>query len=516
MSPPIVDSKWGIGIGFEPGSTIHIYEGLGDAYRAASGWSTYTIIDDIPLPKGVVTISATADPTMGTVTGAGEYTEGDEVTLTAIPAKDYEFQRWSDDSTDNPYVFTATSDMDITAIFAPIGYNEGYSLHIADFAMDVDGSYETSVMMENKDAVTMIEFDVVLPDGLTIENEEGEYFVNLGSRVTSNIVRNQFTGCGEMNADGSIHFTARFLRSTSTYQFTGNEGEALTLPFIAEGLTDGYYEVQIKNVLLNGELRVAPSTINVKVGDLIRKLTDSEDFSETMDKEYDTVTYTRNFSEKNTDRWQAWYVPFDLDPTEYADDFTFARIYMMAYVNPNTHALVADPTQGELSVVLKYLEDGELVQAGTPYVIKAKQTGEQTFESVDGVLHAATENHTIASSTTSEVFTFSGNYESVTCPAGWYAIAASGGFIAAEDKTLSPYRWHFEVTPTGYGSSVQPAAVANARMYVMDEDNRLLTSVMNMQAQADSYRTYDMQGRLLKGRGAQHGISIRNGRKYVR
>ena len=53
----------------------------------------------------------------GSVTGAGEYEEGTEVTITAIPDDGYEFTEWSDGSTANPLTVTLNSNINIQALF---------------------------------------------------------------------------------------------------------------------------------------------------------------------------------------------------------------------------------------------------------------------------------------------------------------------------------------------------------------------------------------------------------------
>ncbi len=63
------------------------------------------------------TITATCDPQQGTVTGAGTYDYGTQVTLTAIANKGYEFAQWSNGVTDNPYLLTATEDLTLEAQF---------------------------------------------------------------------------------------------------------------------------------------------------------------------------------------------------------------------------------------------------------------------------------------------------------------------------------------------------------------------------------------------------------------
>lgn len=62
------------------------------------------------------------DATMGSVTGAGDYDEGDTVTLTATANTDYKFVMWRDENTDNPRTFTASASGSYEAVFAEIVY----------------------------------------------------------------------------------------------------------------------------------------------------------------------------------------------------------------------------------------------------------------------------------------------------------------------------------------------------------------------------------------------------------
>ena len=67
------------------------------------------------------TVAATAsDTSMGTVLGAGRYTEDSIATLTAIPAPCHLFNGWSDGVVDNPRSLTVSADTAITALFAPV------------------------------------------------------------------------------------------------------------------------------------------------------------------------------------------------------------------------------------------------------------------------------------------------------------------------------------------------------------------------------------------------------------
>ena len=53
----------------------------------------------------------------GSATGAGEYNEGTEVTLTATASEGYRFTGWSDGSTEESITITLSEDTALTANF---------------------------------------------------------------------------------------------------------------------------------------------------------------------------------------------------------------------------------------------------------------------------------------------------------------------------------------------------------------------------------------------------------------
>ena len=64
------------------------------------------------------TVSVSSSNTsMGTVSGGGEYEEGTTATVTATPKSGYKFTKWSDGTTKNPYTFTVTKNVTLTAYF---------------------------------------------------------------------------------------------------------------------------------------------------------------------------------------------------------------------------------------------------------------------------------------------------------------------------------------------------------------------------------------------------------------
>ena len=81
------------------------------------------------IPPTKYNVTVTADSTMGTVAGAGEYEEGAEATLTATANEGYEFVNWTVDgtevSTENPYTFNVTADVEVVANFKEVDPTTG-------------------------------------------------------------------------------------------------------------------------------------------------------------------------------------------------------------------------------------------------------------------------------------------------------------------------------------------------------------------------------------------------------
>ena len=105
--------------GLEPGTTYDFYvttvcgeAWYGDSVAVLRGISTMEI------PEYTVTVLSNNNA-FGSVEGGGIYSEGTEITLTAIPAEGYHFEQWDDGNAENPRSYLVTADVTLTAIFAP-------------------------------------------------------------------------------------------------------------------------------------------------------------------------------------------------------------------------------------------------------------------------------------------------------------------------------------------------------------------------------------------------------------
>ena len=89
---------------------------------------------------GYIINATSADNEKGTVSGSGEYGLNSEVSLLAIPNTGYHFDSWSNGATENPYVFQATNNLDLTASFSPNQYT---------ITFDTDGGSEIAPITQD-------------------------------------------------------------------------------------------------------------------------------------------------------------------------------------------------------------------------------------------------------------------------------------------------------------------------------------------------------------------------------
>ncbi len=158
-------------------------------YQEAYGWEEYSnFIQEIDGCAPVVTVVSN-DNEMGTVSGGGEYSNGDLATLTATSNCGYQFVRWENENnetvcTEASFSFIVTKDTTLTAVFesapdmtvnlvCPTGQTLTYTLSCSNTTASVTGSVGT------------IAGTLTIPDEITFENTV--YTVNaIGTNAFAN------------------------------------------------------------------------------------------------------------------------------------------------------------------------------------------------------------------------------------------------------------------------------------------------------------------------------------------
>ncbi len=193
-----------------------------DAYQNASGWSSFTNIQQPNLCMWEIT--ATAIPINGgIVSGSGIYEQGQTCTLTATPNEDYAFVNWTEDgveiSTEVFYSFTVTSNRNIVANFKSIRYyiwvdvqpEEGGTVNVApNRSMDRSGwiHYDDGSHATDVGAGGTIYWGSMFPTSMITGNTLTRIALYETSNNTGTITLNVYTG-GD-TAPGTLIHTQNF------------------------------------------------------------------------------------------------------------------------------------------------------------------------------------------------------------------------------------------------------------------------------------------------------------------
>ena len=120
------------------------------------------------------------------------------------------------------------------------------------------------ICMKNDYDVTGFQFDIHLPDGITVA-EDGEFpLAELSTARTTARKTNYFDS--SYQKDGSLRVLCN---STGGYAFTGNDGEVAVVTLnIGSSMNDGEYEIQLKDIVMTD----ASGTHQTNVGSISSKM----------------------------------------------------------------------------------------------------------------------------------------------------------------------------------------------------------------------------------------------------
>lgn len=120
---------------------------------------------------------------------------------------------------------------------------------------------ELPVKMKNDVSATGFQFDLVLPDGITVaKDENGLYEIELSTERTTAAKTNTFGS--SLMPDGSVRVLAA---STHSYTFAGNDGEVCVIKLnIGEEVPEGEYPIIIKNIEISDNKSLAYTQDYVK------------------------------------------------------------------------------------------------------------------------------------------------------------------------------------------------------------------------------------------------------------
>ena len=114
-------------------------------------------------------------------------------------------------------------------------------LYIADFAINAGETKQVEIMLDNTVAYTALQADIYLPEGLTIEQEDGEYLFDLTDRKARNHT---------ISSSGLASGAVRILIASQTLkEISGNSGALVTFNIIADASFSGTKAIELKSVV---------------------------------------------------------------------------------------------------------------------------------------------------------------------------------------------------------------------------------------------------------------------------
>lgn len=236
-------------------------------------------------------------------------------------------------------------------------------------------------------------------------------------------------------------------------------------------------------------------------------LSDDDDLTVFVPFTASSISHARAFT---NDEWQAVYVPFPLDVDGILENYELAAIN-------NFHEYEQTDGSWHLELEVKRITGGT-ISAYTPLLIRRKEgdRGQTTLTiSADNVAIVADEGNVIDCASISREYKFTGTTKTLDALNGATDYLMQGGELqqATASAVLPPYRWYLTATDIA-GSPTTPAARAD-RITIKIVGN---STTAIAEALADDHQPqgiYDLQGRRL-AQEPQHGVYIKNGRKYVK
>lgn len=240
------------------------------------------------------------------------------------------------------------------------------------------------------------------------------------------------------------------------------------------------------------------------------ELADGEVYSG-VQRNVDEFTYTRTFD--NT-AWQSMYVPFSI-PVNVLEEkgLEVAEIY-----NVHQYDRDDDGIYEETNIDFLKMKSGA-TQANYPYMVRAKETGDVTFE-FSSIEIAGAESVSIDCSTVKQLFTFTGTYDgvsgSVMYDNNYYGMTSAGALqrAASSSASLNPQRWYLSIENRD-GSPMSYYA-PNLRITVDGiEEEGFETTIEVISVQAETDAVYTLSGKRVGSETLAPGLYVKNGKKMM-
>lgn len=190
--------------------------------------------------------------------------------------------------------------------------------YIEDFSISAGETCMVSIMLDNETAYTAFQTDIYLPEGLIVEQEDGDYIFDLTSRKgrDHNIA-------SQVQADGAIRIMSY---SPSIKTYSGNSGALVTFNVTATDNAGGEITIELKNTLFTTktgtEVAFNDETchVNIPLKDLSGEILISLDFDE--DYSYPPYIYVCYTGDEDVNLHIYWFGEYE-EYLEHTSSYSF-------------------------------------------------------------------------------------------------------------------------------------------------------------------------------------------------
>ena len=130
----------------------------------------------------------------------------------------------------------------------PIPTGEADCFYINDFSINPGETKLIEINLDNDSVYTALQADIYLPEGLTIEQEDGDYLFELTDRKGRD-----HTIASTMLSNGAIRI---LIASQTLKTFKNNSGALVTFNIIADNSFSGPKTIQMRNIIATDDARV--------------------------------------------------------------------------------------------------------------------------------------------------------------------------------------------------------------------------------------------------------------------
>ena len=205
-----------------------------------------------------------------------------------------------------------------------------------------------------------------------------------------------------------------------------------------------------------------------------------------------TVVFTHEFSGE----WESLYLPFAIDYDAIRNSFELAEIDGVVQNDDNGDGIA------DITVLSIMGFKGQTTMPNTPYLVRAKNAGEQTITFEDITVYP-TEEVTFDCSSFSTRYDFTGSYNTLNAETLADCYVIQDGELVKGATSLAPCHWYMTATARNGASLNLPNKIRVMMIEdVIDGVSTLLTSP------EEEGQVYNLAGQRIVNRQLQNGINI--------